>query len=437
MNGTTLHPLLLLFASALQVFAAESTVYSHGNPTAEEQYMLELINRARADPEAEGRFLSNLKDPDIKFAIDFFNVDRVRLKSDFASYARRPPLAFNAKLLASSRRHSKDMAENNFQDHIGSDGSTIGDRVGDAGYSASAFSESIYSNLVSTALFAHAGLNIDWGVGDGGVQPGVGHRRSIMGFGSTDYREIGISIVSRSGADAEEFGKLSVTQDFANRFDSPNFFVGVAYYDVNANGICDPGEGLPGIKVKPYTGSWHAVTSASGGYAIPLPEVPEANGVTFSGGGLKSPVSKILFLAGDNVKLDLRITSGGPFVALKPLDKIANESGGTARFRITRVGPITGELKVFLTSPTLGGIGNGLPQDYRLSAVSPALVKENKTFPGRFAVTIPANRASAEIKLTALPDKLTEPMEGVGFIIDESKNYRTDSPQSVIISIKP
>ena len=36
------------------VSAPTATLYSHGNPTAEEQYILELVNRARANPAEEG-----------------------------------------------------------------------------------------------------------------------------------------------------------------------------------------------------------------------------------------------------------------------------------------------------------------------------------------------------------------------------------------------
>jgi uncharacterized protein YkwD len=44
------------------------------------------------------------------------------------------PLWHNAQLSTAARRHSEDMATNNFISHIGSDGSTPGDRVNEAGY---------------------------------------------------------------------------------------------------------------------------------------------------------------------------------------------------------------------------------------------------------------------------------------------------------------
>ena len=432
--------LLVLLTSSSAAFSAETTPYSHGNPTAEEQYMLELTNRARKDPEAEGIFLATTANPQIRFATDYFKVNLTRLKSDFAGYAPRPPMAFNPKLLASSRRHSMDMAKNHFQSHDGTDGSTISERINDAGYSGSALSESIYSNLVSTTLFAHAGFNIDWGNDVGGVQAGLGHRNSIMGLGVNDYREIGISIISRRGADAEKFGKLSITQDFGSRILSPDFLVGVAYYDVNENRICDPGEGIPGVRVQPVSGSLHAITSASGGYAIPFSSPTGDRTITFSGGGLQQPLTKNFKIAGENVKLDLRITSGVPFVTLVAVDSSAAESGKngaeTASFRLVRIGPDDGELRVSLSSTGVGSTADST-DDYKLSADAPFAIQKKNSKPGHFIVTLPANRSIAEIKLTAMPDKQKEATEKASFSIVESKAYRSSDSQAVKISIKP
>ncbi|NET54327.1 MAG: hypothetical protein F6K09_38735 [Merismopedia sp. SIO2A8] len=42
-------------------------------PTADEQYMLELVNRMRMDPGGELERLQ--EDPNVNFALDYFNVD--------------------------------------------------------------------------------------------------------------------------------------------------------------------------------------------------------------------------------------------------------------------------------------------------------------------------------------------------------------------------
>jgi hypothetical protein len=67
---------------------------------------------------------------------------------------------------------------------------------------------------------------------------------------------------------------LMVTQNFSSggdSIDSGPFLVGVVYDDKNDNGVYDPGEGVEGVRVEPSYGGYHAITSASGGYAVPLP----------------------------------------------------------------------------------------------------------------------------------------------------------------------
>ena len=93
--------------------------YSHGEPSAQEQYMLELVNRARANPPAEGWRLQATTDPDILNAYSYFQVDLARLVADFAGYPARPPLAFNANLIAAARGHSQDMADQQFSGSYG------------------------------------------------------------------------------------------------------------------------------------------------------------------------------------------------------------------------------------------------------------------------------------------------------------------------------
>src|ERR1700749_1164890 len=65
------------------VFHAESrgtaggapTLFSIGQPTDEEQFYLELINRARTNATAEANRLLALTEPNVLAALDFFNTD--------------------------------------------------------------------------------------------------------------------------------------------------------------------------------------------------------------------------------------------------------------------------------------------------------------------------------------------------------------------------
>jgi hypothetical protein len=81
-------------AARARIAAFDVPPYSHGDPTAEEQYMLELINRARANPPAEGLRLQATTDPDILGAYSYFQVDLAKVVADFAGYVPRPPPGF-------------------------------------------------------------------------------------------------------------------------------------------------------------------------------------------------------------------------------------------------------------------------------------------------------------------------------------------------------
>lgn len=423
--------------------AAEMTQYSHGDPTADEQYMLELINRARGAPASEGRFLAGQTDSSIKSALDYYDVDLRRVRRDFGGYQASPPLTFHPSLLAAARRHSNDMAKKNFQSHTGSDNSSPTGRVNDAGYAATTTNENIFASLVPTTLFAHVGLNVDWGPYQGGVQPELMHRKSIMGIAGENFREIGIGIATRTGESATKNGKLAVTQNFGNRHNSPAFLVGVAYSDTNMNGIYDPGEGLAGIQVMPETGSSYAVTSTSGGYSIPFPPASGASRVTFNGTGLSAPVTSNFSISGQNVKLDLRLTVDVPpvpLVGLEKVDSVARESGPksgrTAVFRVSRAGQTAGDLRVEIGRSVSSSRGKASPKDYKITANRPASLAAPAKNRDRFTVIIPSGKSHADIRITAVSDKQSEPKEVVSFSLRSGKNYQASKTSTVKITIK-
>src|SRR5262249_12390631 len=68
------------------------SVYSIGDPTDEEQQILEFINRARANPPAEGMRLDTTTDPDVSFAYQYWKTPtRAQVLADFQTYPARPP----------------------------------------------------------------------------------------------------------------------------------------------------------------------------------------------------------------------------------------------------------------------------------------------------------------------------------------------------------
>lgn len=270
-------------------------LYSHGDPTDEEQYILELINRARANPAAEGRMLASVSDPALLFAYKSFNVDTNKLKTDFAGYPVRPPLAFNVKLITAARLHSKDMSDNNFQGHTGSNGSQLDTRVNNQGYVGwSALGENVFA-YAQSLMYAHVAFNVDWGNAD------LGHRENIMNFKSNNVlTEIGIGVL-HDDRPSPHVGPIIVTENFGNA--KQPFIVGVVYEDKNSNGMYDLGEGIPNVTVTPSAGKYYAVTSASGGYAFP--ELTRGDiTVTASGGTLGGDMARTVAVDNDNVKVD-------------------------------------------------------------------------------------------------------------------------------------
>ena len=59
--------------------------YSIGEPTDDEQFYLELLNRTRMNPTAEGVRLANTQDADTLGAYKFFQVDLTKFQADLAA----------------------------------------------------------------------------------------------------------------------------------------------------------------------------------------------------------------------------------------------------------------------------------------------------------------------------------------------------------------
>ncbi len=287
--------------------AQPTQVYSHGDPTNDEQYMLELVNRARANPTEEGIRLMDTDDQSVQFAYQFFNINKAATKQAFTTYPERPPLVFHPALTTAARNHTADMIQNNFQGHVSSNGDQLNQRYQKVGYqSQGMFGENVaaYSNSV---WHGHCGLNVDWGEQN---QIDLGHRENIMNFKNFVFTEIGIGITrTNGGLQQGTVGPYVVTQTFGIR--AVRYITGVVYNDANRNGFYDPGEGLPGVEVKPNRGTNYAVTSSSGGYAIPF----TGNGavtVTASGGDLASPMTTTVTFNGENIKVDFVPASSAP-----------------------------------------------------------------------------------------------------------------------------
>ena len=314
--------------------APRTTLWTIGAPTDVEQYFLELLNRARANPAAEGQRLAATTDPEVTSSYSYFGVNLTKMQQEMSALAVMPPLAMSAKLLQSSRAHSLDQLTNAFQGHQGSNGTQIGNRIAAVGYSASSYAENVYAYSKST-WFCHAGFEVDWGYGSGGMQDGRGHRVNIHGT----FRETGIGVYEgTNGSGSGAVGPQVVTQDFATAAGSVTPFVtGVAYYDFNGNAFYDPGEGIGGVTVTVAGSAYHAVTAPSGGYAVPVPSGAASRTVTFTGLGFNTAATATLTASSHNTKVDLKpayvppavVGPASPFVSAGNSYSVTSVSGAS------------------------------------------------------------------------------------------------------------
>ncbi len=278
--------------SAQQALATAQTLYSQGDPTDDEQYLMQQLNRARMDPAGEGQRLAAWlrNDPEGQAVVTQYGTSPDQITSAFAMLPAVPPLAFDPDLLATARGHSQDMAAHDFLTHTGSDGSTPLQRVEASGYSGEYAGENAGGERTLDIL--HAAYLVDWGV------PDLGHRKAEMtGVGAGYVVGLGVTIAADGMIwETEDYGGpfLSITAD--GQVVSPDvaaMLTGVVYNDANANGEYDPGEGIASVTVSMDGGKYYAVTSASGGYALPLVNADGSNAdgtvpvrMTFADGGM-------------------------------------------------------------------------------------------------------------------------------------------------------
>lgn len=118
-----------------------------------------------------------------------------------------------------------------------------------------------------------------------------------IGDKRTEAPGVGARQISVMGTDSEAFE----TSDLP--FGGGTLFItGVAYTDSDKNNDYTPGEGAGGVAVKPSTGDWYAVTSSSGGYAIPV--APNSGPVTLTATVDGIVLTKTVTVGSDSVKVD-------------------------------------------------------------------------------------------------------------------------------------
>lgn len=310
-----------------------------GDPTAEEILLVEYINRARADANAEAVRLRDTTDSDVLSALSYFDVNTTIMLSQFATLTQTTqPLAINAMLTASSRSHSEDMLANAFQGHYSSSspippnepGDSPGMRADRQGFGLY-IAENIFS-FAESVWHAHAGFNIDWGASAstglsiGGMQDPPGHRNNLH---NPDHREIGVGVIHGSNGGV---GPILVTEDmgFRDGFGGP-FLVGVTIVDANKDAFYDLGEGLGAVSVSVEGAAFYATSSTHGTYAIPMPG-DGAYTVTFSRSGYAPKTVPFEVVDGMSVKIDYLAVSE------VVLQNVSLPNASTIRLTVSYVG---------------------------------------------------------------------------------------------------
>ncbi|WP_422930997.1 CAP domain-containing protein [Singulisphaera sp. PoT] len=241
---------------------------SSGGPTDQQQYMLYLLNQARTNPAAMANRVTSNLDADVSATVDYYNVNLSSVKNAIASTPAKPPLAWNTQLANAAQGQSQYQADSGVQSHTGANGSSLEQRLDQAGYknrTTDGENAYAYSDSVDQAMQAFL---IDWGVSDNG------HRNNILQpVTSADnaYREVGIGIVKTN---KNGLGPYVITQDFGAQQGDKAQLLGVAFNDNNSDDFFQAGEGQGNVTIQATNTATGQTTTVqtwdSGGYQMAL-----------------------------------------------------------------------------------------------------------------------------------------------------------------------
>ena len=276
-----------------------------GTPSVLDVYMLELINRARANPQAEvERYGPEYWEgtPDLNEGLDPGTI----------TADPKAPLAFNTSLIAAAQQHSQYLVDNDRKEdlHTGLDGTDEGTRMWEAGYP---FEEPWdYAELIGQiqdvpeAELAAFLDEIQRDLFTDADEPGRWNRVIML---HEVPREIGIGTVYGEflAADGVVYDTVMVVEDYAlsGNYD---YLTGVAYDDLRvlADKFFTPGEECGGITIEAVSqadaATYSTTTWYSGGYTLGLP--PGTYDVTASGDGFETVTVNDVVIGEANVKLD-------------------------------------------------------------------------------------------------------------------------------------
>lgn len=246
--------------------------------SAAEQYLLELINRARLNPAAEAA----------RYGIDL----NAGLAAGTITTTSKQVLAANQLLEQAAILHSQWMLAADVFSHTGSGGTNPGQRIDAQGYDWWTYGENIaWSGTTGT-------LNFEASIGQlhRNLFLSSGHRTNIMG---ENFREIGLGAEAGSfTTGGRTYNAAMLTENFASS-GSAVFLTGVAYDDADGDGFYSIGEGRGTLSLSAQGAT--TASSAAGGYQLAL-----AAGVVAVTGTIGDRAFAVTLALGDgNVKLDV------------------------------------------------------------------------------------------------------------------------------------
>jgi serralysin len=246
------------------------------NVSAQEQLMLELVNRARMDPLGE--------------AARFGTALNAGLPAGTITATPKEVLAMNDRLVAAADGHSLHMLTVDKFAHQGIGNGTPSSRITAAGYANWNFNGENISWTGSTAAINPTTAIVEQ---HRGLFLSSGHRTNILG---ENFNEVGIGQqLGKFLSSGTNWNASMVTQNFA-QIAGTTFITGTIFNDTVVNdNFYSVGEGRGGVVVTATGG--RDTSNAAGGYEISL--TPSAQTVVIGG------VTLALTLGATNVKLDL------------------------------------------------------------------------------------------------------------------------------------
>lgn len=260
-------------------------------PTAQEQLLLELINRERLDPAAEAA----------RLAIDLND----GLAAGTISTSTKAPLAFNTALIDAARGHSAWMLETDSFSHTGISGTQPKDRMEEAGYSFTG-SWSARENIGVLSTTGSIDLTTTMAQHVAGLFLSANHRVNTL---AEDVREIGIGeLQGVFTSDGVDYNTSMLTENFALS-GTTVFVTGVLYTDSDSNAFYSIGEGIGGQTVA--VGSRQTDSWGSGGYTVALAaggDYAFATGTVALTAHVGAENAKIDVIDGDRVATSVSVT---------------------------------------------------------------------------------------------------------------------------------